>query len=190
VPNPARNNNAYAKDNATAGSNWSLCDTNADLLRFVRLLIDLAHFDRKLREDQNKRWRITFKKSRIEWHGIEIGKPTGEGTRTVSHCPCTTCMHNGCVTLAINAYWKPLEFELPFSGACCRSMDHVLFPSWAGLTAFHVRDSSYRVNSRSIVMLDCDHEQAVSSQSQSSRVINIIPSGPIKRILLSTYQKG
>jgi glycogen operon protein len=30
------NNNAYCQDNATGWFDWSLCDTNADLLRFVR----------------------------------------------------------------------------------------------------------------------------------------------------------
>jgi glycogen operon protein len=79
-------------------------------------------------------------------------------------------MHNFACTrvryIAINAYWKPLEFELPFvtgvvHGGWLRSMDTSL-PTPDDIvaegTAFHVRDSSYRVNSRSIVILDCDQQ--------------------------------
>ena len=166
------NNNAYCQDNATSWFDWSLCDTNADMLRFVRLMIDLRlHFDQKTAGGQTT-LEDYLKESRIEWHGVEIGKPDwGRNSHSLA-----LSMHNFACTrvryIAINAYWKPLEFELPFvtgvvHGGWLRSMDTSL-PTpddiAVGVTAFHVRDSSYRVNSRSIVMLDCD--QRTSGEPQ------------------------
>ena len=108
------NNNAYCQDNATSWFDWSLCDTNADLLRFVRQLIHLRlHFDQKTAGAQTT-LEDYLKKSRIEWHGVEIGKPDwGSNSHSLA-----LSMHNFACTqvryIAINAYWKPLEFELPF----------------------------------------------------------------------------
>jgi glycogen operon protein len=160
------NNNAYCQNNATSWFDWSLCDINADLLRFVRQLIHLRlHFDQNPGGAQTT-LQDYLRKSRIEWHGVEIGKPDWSSN---SHSLALS-VHNFAGTrvryIAINAYWKPLEFELPSvtvaaHGSWLRTMDTSL-PTpddiAAGITAFHVRDSSYRVNSRSIVMLDCDQQ--------------------------------
>ncbi len=43
------NNNAYCQDNPTGWFDWSLVETNADMLRFTRLLIELRKRHRKLR---------------------------------------------------------------------------------------------------------------------------------------------
>ena len=160
------NNNAYCQNNATGWFDWSLCDTNADLLRFVRQLIHLRlHFDQTTGQAQTT-LEDYLRKSRIEWHGVEIGKPDWSSN---SHSLALS-VHNFAGTrvryIAINAYWKPLEFELPsVTGTAhqgwLRSVDTSLTTPddiAAGVTGFHVRDSSYRVSSRSIVMLDCDQQ--------------------------------
>jgi len=160
------NNNAYCQNNATSWFDWSLCDINADLLRFVRQLIHLRlHFDQNPGGAQTT-LQDYLRKSRIEWHGVEIGKPDwGRNSHSLA-----LSMHNFACTrvryIAINAYWEPLEFELPFvTGAVHEGWLRLLDTTLPapddiadGATPFHVRDSSYRVNSRSIVMLDCDQQ--------------------------------
>jgi glycogen operon protein len=155
------NNNAYCQDNETSWFDWSLCVANADLLRFVRLLIRThLHFDQGTEGDQ-----ITLgdylSKARIEWHGVEIGKPDwGESSHSLA-----LSLHNFASTqvryIAINAYWKPLEFELPpvsggQNGGWFRLLDTSLpFPDdiVEEASGFPVGGATYCVNPRSIVML-------------------------------------
>ena len=158
------NNNAYCQNNETSWFDWSLCQTNADLLRFVRQMIHLRlHFDQK-----GERGLTTLEdylsKSRIEWHGVEIGKPDWSSN---SHSLALS-LHNLAGTqmryIAINAYWEPLKFALPpvaagANGGWFRFMDtSLLSPSdiAEGVKGSRVGGSSYRVNPRSIVMLQTD----------------------------------
>ena len=157
-------NNAYCQNNATSWFDWSLCDTNSDMLRFVRQLIHLRlHFDQKAERTQTT-LEGYLRKSRIEWHGIEVGKPDW---RSDSHSLALS-LHNVSGTqvryIAINAYWQPLKFELSSIAGVVhrewhRSIDTSLpapddvIDSAMGL---RVTDSHYLVNARSIVMLDSD----------------------------------
>jgi glycogen operon protein len=162
------NNNAYCQDNETSWFDWSLCVANADLLRFVRLLIRThLHFDQGTKGSQ-----ITLgdylSKARIEWHGVEIGKPDwGESSHSLA-----LSLHNFAATqmryIAINAYWKPLEFELPpVSGGQNGGWFRLLDTSLSSpddiveeASGFPVGGVTYRVNPRSIVMLYYDHATA------------------------------
>lgn len=107
------NNNAYCQDNEISWCDWDLCSSNAGLLRFVQNMIRLRlNFNQGSKGEQ-----ITLEdflsKARIEWHGVEPGKPDWGSE---SHSIALT-LHNIDVSqvryLAINAYWKPLQFELP-----------------------------------------------------------------------------
>jgi isoamylase len=158
------NNNAYCQDNEISWFDWSLCERNADVLRFVRNMI-------RLRLDFNqgaKEGRITLEdylsKSRIEWHGVQLGKPDWGGN---SHSIALT-LHNIPVSqvryIAINAYWQPLQFELPpvkgdSDAAWLRLIDTSL-PSPDDISEAGKRSvvggASYLVNPRSIVMLHYD----------------------------------
>jgi glycogen operon protein len=158
------NNNAYCQDNETSWFDWSLCVANADLLRFVRLLIRThLHFDQG-----TEGGRITLgdylSKARIEWHGVEIGKPDwGERSHSLA-----LSLHNFAATqvryIAINSYWKPLEFELPpvsggQNGGWFRLLDTFL-PSPDDIveeaSGVPLDGATYNVNPRSIVMLHYD----------------------------------
>ena len=107
------NNNAYCQDNEISWFNWDLCSANEGLLRFVRNMIRLRlDFNQGSKGDQ-----ITLEdflsKVRIGWHGVQPGKPDwGRDSHSIA-----LTLHNIDVSqvryLAINAYWKPLQFELP-----------------------------------------------------------------------------
>lgn len=107
------NNNAYCQDNEISWFDWELCATHAGLIRFVQHLIRARlDFDRSAGNDP-----ISFDEylghASIEWHGVELGKPDwGSDSHSLA-----IALHNYSSSrvryIAINAYWQPLEFELP-----------------------------------------------------------------------------
>jgi len=159
------NNNAYCQDNETSWFDWNLCSTNAEILRFVRNMIRT-----RLNFDQgSQHGRITLEdylsNARIEWHGIELGKPDWSNN---SHSLAVT-MHNFASSrvryVAINAYWNPLEFQLPPVSASSddgwlRLVDTSL-PSPEDIVdeaaGVPVHGPRYIVNPRSVVMLHHDY---------------------------------
>ncbi|MEO6964647.1 MAG: glycogen debranching enzyme, partial [Acidobacteriaceae bacterium] len=159
------NNNAYCQDNETSWFDWSLCAANADVLRFVQHMIRVRlDFDEGIRGD-----RITLEEylsnARIEWHGVELGKPDwGDDSHSVAFT-----LHSFSSSqvryIAINAYWKPLEFELPPvsgspKGGWLRLIDTSL-PSpndiVEGTQGVRVEGSKYLVSARSVIMLHYDY---------------------------------
>jgi len=158
------NNNAYCQNNEVSWFDWSLCQTNADVLRIVRQMIHLRlHFDEKEKSGQTT-LEDYLSKSHIEWHGVEIGKPDwGSSSHSLAlslHNLAGTQVHY----IAINAYWEPLEFALPpvtggANGDWLRFMDTSL-PTPSDIVeeikGSGVGGSSYRVNPRSIIMLQTD----------------------------------
>ena len=107
------NNNAYCQDNQTSWMDWDLCHTNADLLRFVRLMTRLRlHFNDGF-EHTPLDLEEFLKRAHVEWHGIDLGKPDwGHDSHSVAltlHNPPMKQMRY----IAINSYWETLKFELP-----------------------------------------------------------------------------
>jgi len=155
------NNNAYCQDNETSWFDWTLVDRHADLHRFVRLL----NSRRLLRDLGHERQRVSLnqliQQATKAWHGVKVGQPDwGEN----SHCFALSTSLRGeglFVYLILNAYWEPLDFELPLP-------DHAERKAWrrwidtsrsspedivAWETALVVDGPSYRAGPRSVVVL-------------------------------------
>lgn len=68
------NNNAYCQDNEISWVNWQLAEQNADLLRFVRLLI---HFRQTHRTFHRTKFQVETINGipEMTWHGLRVGKP-------------------------------------------------------------------------------------------------------------------
>jgi isoamylase len=159
------NSNAYCLDNETSWFDWNLCTANAEILRFVQCMIPVRlDFDHGI-EGGRIMLEEYLSKARIEWHGIELGKPDWNND---SHSIAFT-LHSFASSqvryIAINAYWKPLEFALPPvtlgpNAGWLRIIDTSL-PSpediLEGATGVPVATSRYVVNPRSIVMLHYDY---------------------------------
>jgi glycogen operon protein len=155
------NNNAYCQDNEISWFDWSLCFRNAGLLRFVRNMIRIRLNFNQDTEGSQISLEDYLRTSRIEWHGVEPGKPDwGMNSHSIAFT-----LHNIAVSqvryIAINAYWRPLDFELPPvtdkpEAAWLRLVDTSL-PSPQDVTeegmVVPVNGSNYTVNPRSIVML-------------------------------------
>ena len=107
------NNNAYCQDNETSWFDWTLVDRHADLHRFVRLL----NGRRLLRDVEHERQRVSLnqliKQATKAWHGVKVGQPDW-GKQSHSFALSTSLRGEGLfVYVILNAYWEPLDFELP-----------------------------------------------------------------------------
>src|SRR5262245_11275414 len=117
------NNNAYCQDNETSWFDWTLLEKHADLHRFVNLLIE-----RRLRrpldaERQRESLIQQLRESKRTWHGVKLNQPDWSPS---SHSLAVTIEpphEDRLFHFIFNAYWSPLEFELP-------RLDHNYGPVW------------------------------------------------------------
>jgi glycogen operon protein len=154
------NNNAYCQDNETSWFNWNSLSKHADVLRFVKLLIDR----RVLRDVEHERRRVrltqVLRESNHSWHGVKLNQPDWSPT-SHSIAICGELKNEGVLAhIIFNAYWGPLDFELPVleggSGPWLRWIDTALDPpheicEWN--KEYPIRDPIYRVSARSVVVL-------------------------------------
>jgi len=154
------NNNAYCQDSDTSWFDWNLLSEHADVLRFVKLLIER----RVMRDVEHERRRVSLSQIPREvkhaWHGVKLNQPDwspgshslaigGElkNERVLAH-------------IVFNAYWEPLDFELPIlkngTENWWRWIDTALDPpheicEWNAEKP--VLEATYRVGARSVVVL-------------------------------------
>jgi glycogen operon protein len=108
------NNNAYCQDNETSWFDWTLLAKRADVHRFVTMLN--AHRV-LLRDVEPERQRVTLnqllQQADLTWHGVRLHEPDW---RHASHSVALTARFTKervLLHVILNAYWEPLEFELP-----------------------------------------------------------------------------
>jgi glycogen operon protein len=107
------NNNAYCLDNELNWFDWSLVAKHADVHRFVTLLNER----RILRDMGHERQHLSLvqliQQANKAWHGVKLGQPDWSSH---SHC-VALCVEmkkeRRLIHFILNAYWEPLEFELP-----------------------------------------------------------------------------
>jgi glycogen operon protein len=154
------NNNAYCQDNDTSWFDWNLLSEHADVLRFLKLLIER----RVMRDVEHERRRVSLtqipREVKHAWHGVKLYQPDwspgshslalgGElkNERVLAH-------------IMFNAYWEPLDFELPVlkngTENWWRWIDTALDPQheiceWNAEKP--VLEATYRVGARSVVVL-------------------------------------
>ncbi|VTR97147.1 glycogen debranching protein : Glycogen operon protein GlgX homolog OS=Rhodopirellula maiorica SM1 GN=RMSM_03253 PE=4 SV=1: CBM_48: Alpha-amylase [Gemmata massiliana] len=152
------NNNFYCHDNEANWFDWSLLDTHADVHRFLKLL--LAR--RGQRDATNEQQRVSLTqliaRATKAWHGVKLNQPDwGENSRSIAFS-ADLKSDNLTFYLVLNAYWEPLEFELPpaTSEPWLRWIDTSL-PSPEDIVEWRsappVAGSTYPVGPRSVVML-------------------------------------
>jgi isoamylase len=153
------NNNAYCQDNEISWFDWTLVEKHADLHRFVSLL----NARRLLRDIEHERQRVTLNQlisqASKAWHGVKFGQPDwGENSHSLAF-EAELLAEGLRVFLILNAYWEPLEFELPpvaGGDAWCRWIDTALaspqdIVEWA--TAPSLSGPTYPAAARSVVVL-------------------------------------
>jgi glycogen operon protein len=152
------NNNAYCQDNEISWLDWSRLDKHADVHRFVTLL----SARRLLRDAEHERRRTSLtdllRGANKAWHGVKLNRPDwGDNSHSVGF---RAEMKGEGLTfyLMLNAFWGPLDFELPESGGgpWRRWIDTALdspqdIVPWESAPA--VAGTTYRAEARSVVML-------------------------------------
>ena len=154
------NNNAYCQDNDSSWFDWSLLRKHADVLRFVKLLIER----RMMRDVEHERRRVSLwevlREAKTTWHGVRPNQPDWS---PFSHSIAISGQLKNEGVLAhiiLNAYWESLDFELPILNGGARNwrrwIDTALDPpheicEWNAEQA--VLETTYRVGARSVVVL-------------------------------------
>jgi glycogen operon protein len=109
------NNNGYCHDDELTWLDWMLLQRHRDVHRFVKLLI-AGRLQRGIaREDLDPTLSLNqiVREARIEYHGVKLYQPDwGDGSHTLAIT--ARGLGNGFqMHLMMNAYWEPLEFEIP-----------------------------------------------------------------------------
>ncbi|MGA2113171.1 MAG: glycogen debranching protein GlgX [Bryobacteraceae bacterium] len=107
------NNNAYCLDNETTWFDWTLISRHAGVHRFATLLS--AHrltprFWPELREVSLHELLRTGDRT---WHGVKIGEPDWSANSHSLALLVALWDRGLLLYLILNAYWEPLDFELP-----------------------------------------------------------------------------
>jgi isoamylase len=104
------NNNAFCQDNPTSWFDWTDPEHNSDLLYFTRQLIRFYRSQRLFHEEHF--WTEPGGPE-IIWHGVNLFHPDwGSDSRTLAYELVNPAADEHLYVI-LNAYWKPLEFELP-----------------------------------------------------------------------------
>jgi glycogen operon protein len=155
------NNNAYCHDDESVWFDWSLLGRHADVHRFVSLL--LAR--RVLRDVEAEQAGLSLdeilREGNWTWHGVRLGAPDwGELSHSLA-LSISVPQEGLRFHTMFNAYWEPLEFELPAvaaggDGPWRRWVDTALdsprdIAEWGAAPA--VAGDRYRVGPRSVVLL-------------------------------------
>ena len=165
------NNNAYCQDNETSWFDWTLLAKRADVHRFVSLL----NAQRVLRDFEHERQHVALteliRQADITWHGVELHRPDW---RPTSHSIAFTAKVPADRTsfhVLLNAYWAPLEFELPRisdgAGARWRRWIDTFLDSPDDIVDWErapvVGSRTYRAQPRSVVVLFAGLDPTASS---------------------------
>ena len=107
------NNNPYCQDNATSWFDWTLVARHADMLRFVRMLCVQRQNRRATSPSEHRSLNQMLREGSRAWHGVKLGQPDWSFD-SHSLALSTACRKDNLLLyLILNAYSKPLEFELP-----------------------------------------------------------------------------
>jgi glycogen operon protein len=108
------NNNAYCQDNEISWIDWSLAESNKNLLRFFKLLINFRKQHPNLRRSS---FVVGMNDGRPEmsWHGFQLNQPDwSENSRSLAVHYQENKKNNDCdIFIIFNADDKSLSFELP-----------------------------------------------------------------------------
>lgn len=154
------NNNPWCQDNEVSWFDWDLLSKHADMHRFVRLMIER----RILRDVDHESRRVTLNQTlqdvQYRLHGTRLDQPDWSACSHSFAVSGELKSEEVLVHAIFNAYWEPLEFELPMlknpTAAWRRLIDTALNPpdeicEWSAEVP--VTSGTYRAGARSVVVL-------------------------------------
>ena len=151
------NNNAYCQDNETSWFDWSLVAKYADVHRFLKLLIKRRlsrYFDS---EYEGEPLNQLLRQSTKAWHGVRLHQPDWSASSHSVALGAEIVNERHCVHWILNAYWEPLDFELPKVGGPWRRWIDTGQDSPEDIVAWQeappLAGHTYKVGPRSVVVL-------------------------------------
>jgi len=153
------NNNAWCQDNETSWFDWTLLESRADVHRFLTLLNTMRLWRETERGDESLTLNELLRRADVTWHGVNLHQP--DWTHASHSIACTARLPAARVLfhVIVNAYWHPLEFELPGTrggGPWQRCLDTSL-ESPDDIVEVErapaIPDGTYRASPRSVVVL-------------------------------------
>jgi isoamylase len=165
------NNNAYCLDDDTSLFDWSLVAKHADVHRFVTLLLARRMMRSPVAERQHESLAKLLHNATKAWHGVKLNQPDWSQWSHSMAITAEVPSENLVVHLITNAYWEPLDFELPpvdpvYGTSWRRWIDtfldspHDIVP-WQIARA--VGGATYRAEPRSVVVLFASRESPANT---------------------------
>jgi len=107
------NNNAYCQDNEISWFDWTRLQKHADVHRFLQLL----NARRLLRGTEHEHQRMSLNRliqqANKTWHGVRLNQPDWSDHSCCLAFTAELRREKLLLHLILNAYWEPLDFELP-----------------------------------------------------------------------------
>ena len=170
------NNNAYCQDNETSWFDWNLVRQQTGLYRFVELLAARRALRKMDSERQRRSLNQLLRGASKAWHGVRLRQPDWSEQSHSLAFSAQLPEENLSFHLIFNAYWEPLEFELPAGMHAAghpwrRWIDTSLespndIQDWP--TASVVTERTYRVGARSLVVLIAQASEAKGFKTSES----------------------
>ena len=143
------NNNPYNQDNEISWLDWSLLQTNQDIFRFFKSMINFRKSHRSL-------CRSRFWREDVSWYGTGPAVDLSPDSRSLAFCLHGASQADDDIYVMINAYWEELQFRVQ-EGApqdWVRIVDTSLpTPDDFAELGEPLRHATYQVAPRSIVVL-------------------------------------
>jgi isoamylase len=109
------NNNPYNQNNATSWFDWTMVDSNQDVLRFVQRMIAFRKAHPSLSQPHFYRGEVNNRGVvDITWHGTKLGSPGfGDPQGRVLACTIAGFGRPPDLHVMMNMFWEPLDFDVP-----------------------------------------------------------------------------
>jgi glycogen operon protein len=153
------NNNAFCQNNEISWLDWRLIEKHRDVHRLMKAVIALRMNRGLPVERLDMTLNELLRRQPIQWHGAKLNAPDWSHQSHTLAATVPLLGYQLLLHLMINAYWEPLEFEIPpceGQEAWRRCIDTYLDPpddicSWT--RAPRLQGLSHRVQPRSLVVL-------------------------------------
>ena len=110
------NNNAFCQDNEISWFDWTLVGKHTDVHHFVRQLIARRLWGTAEPEQEHLSLNQLLRKGDRTWHGVKLGQPDWSASSRSLAFTVRAANEKLFFHVIINAFWEPLEFQLPPAG--------------------------------------------------------------------------
>jgi isoamylase len=155
------NNNAYCQDNEISWFDWELLEKHADVHRFLTMLVARRLLQHTGPELQGRSLTEVLRGADRFWHGVRLAQPDWSYSSHSLALGTQGPDKNLLFYVITNAYWEPLEFELPRAhddeGECWRRWIDTTLGSPNDIVDWEIAPTvpgrTYRAGPRSVVVL-------------------------------------